>query len=1300
MKKLITHIVFSLMVFATTYATTTHPFIENKGQWGSNIHHMVNLPAGKLYLENNAFTYQFFNESDLFRLDALHHQEIEVKKKEDLLLNVHAFRINFVNGSASFITHEGPSKDYINYYLGNDPNKWVSGVKKYQTTTYHQLYKGINLIFKTDEKGTLKYDFVVEAKANPQLISIKIDSAEYFIKNGKLHILTSVNELIEDEPYAYQIINGIKKEVKCQYVVNGNTLGFKIGNYDKNFPLIIDPTLIFASYSGANIDNWGYTSTFDNNGDLYGAGVSFGVGYPTTLGAYQVSFNGGNGNYLSGTDITISKFNATGTNLIYSTYLGGSANESPHSLIVNSNDELLVLGTTSSADYPTTPGAYNTTYNGGVNYVGTIPNYVSGSDIVVTKFNAAGTALQASTFVGGSANDGLNTALGLDYNYADEFRGEIIVDANDNCYVASSTESNDFPVTPGAFQAFNNGGQDGIVFKMDPNLSSLLFSTYIGGTGQDAVYSIQLDNNNNPHITGGTNSLDFPVTAAGYITSNNSSSIDGFVSKLNPTATSLLASTYLGTSAYDQCYFVQLDNNQNVYVIGQTEGAYPVFPATVYNNPNSGQFIQKLDPTLSTSLMSTVFGTGSGAVDIALSAFLVNECNYIMISGWGGVVNWSNGGPNQSTTNGLPITSNAIQTTTDGSDYYLMLLSEDADSLLFATYFGGNASNDHVDGGTSRFDKRGIVYQAVCASCGVANNDFPVTPGAWATVQNGNNCNLGVFKIDLSRLTADADVYGQPRACIGDTVYFQNLSTGGVNFYWDFGDGDTSTLFEPYHIYTNAGNYNVMLSIFDSVSCQIVDTDYVAIDIFGPPTANIQANLPLCKGDSVQLNASGGSQYIWTPSSFITNDTIANPYVFPNNSTTYYVTVIDSCGWDSTSVTVVVIDKNITVNTDTTICRGQSVSLNASGGSSYLWSPNSSLNNDTIASPVATPYNTTIYNVSITDSYGCVWDTVTTVFVDTLLPIPQSSPDTTICLGDTIKIYSTDGWTYNWSPANWMDNPTNDTIRIWPPQSMPFIVEVTNGCGLTIDTVLVAVIDFPISVSNDTAVCVGKTAHLKAEGGISYSWSPPNFLSAPNSASTNATVYYPTNYVVQISDPNGCKKYDTVFVDTLHTPFVALGFDLLTDWGNPIALTPYSDGTIYQWTPSDGLSCDTCKNTLATPYETTTYILMVSNQYGCINYDTITIFVNSSLYVPNTFTPNTDKTNNIFYAYGVDIASFNMLIFDRWGELIFESDDIKKGWDGTVNGTPAQVGTYVWKIHYTDTQGNAFDKIGHVNLIR
>lgn len=1272
--------------FISITAFAQRPYVEfkeNKGQWEEKVKFRAKLPAGDLFLEKNALTYRFYNEDDLIKIDKLHHQFIKNPTHQDSIIHMHAFQIEFINALNPTFKTDKIRPDYENYFIGNNQSKWASNVKKYEEITYQQLYKNIDLQFYLKE-GVFKYDFIIYPEGDATQIQLNYKGTdELFIKNGNLHIKTSVNEIIEQKPYAYQLIEGKEKEIKCSFELVDNTLRFKFPKgYNPQLPLIIDPALIFASYSGSTADNWGYTSTFNTAGNLFGGGITFGVGYPTTIGAYQTLFGGGN------MDISLSKFSTNGSLLLYSTYLGGSNSDYPHSLIVNNNDELLVFGITKSTNFPTTAGAYSTTNSGGY-------------DTYVTKFSANGQTLLASTYVGGSLDDGLNNVAPLKYNYADDHRGEIIIDANDNVYVATNTKSADFPVTSGVIQTGNaGGGSDGCVYKLSPNLNNLSFSTFIGGTGLDAAYSLQFGVNGDILVTGGTTSNDFPTTA-GSLNPTSLGNTDGWLARLNPTATNLIASTYIGTAAnYNQCYFVQLDTADNVYVIGQTVGGYPIFPSTVYNNPNSGQFIHKLTPNLATTVFSTTFGTSSGLIDIALSAFLVNECNYLLISGWGGSIVNGTASATASTTTGLPITAGAIQPTTDGNDYYLVMFSEDADTIIYSTFFGGNTSPDHVDGGTSRFDKRGIVYQAVCSSCFGSTSDFPTTPGAWSNTDNGPNCNLGVFKMDLTNLTADAEVFTTPFYCVGDTVHFQNLSNGGISYFWDFKDGDTSTNFQPKHVFDTVGTYQVLLVVLDSISCILIDSDYVDVFIGGPPAATVSTINGVCKGDSVQLNASGGTSYLWSPAYNITNDTIENPYVFPDTTTLYTVIVFDSCGTDTAQILVTVFQKNISILPDVLICKGQNTQLTASGGVSYAWQPAASLNSANIPNPIAAPTANTIYTVNIIDVNGCVWDTSTTVLIDSIVPVALTMNDTTICSGDSINIYGSGGQQYSWTPTSSLLNPTDSNTLAFPSQTTTYVLEAINGCGSDFDTLNITVINPYSTIITDTIVCVGDRVNLWANGGETYNWSPTIGMNNPTISNPSATIFAPITFFVDIVDTNGCKSNLSVFVDTLKKPTVNLGFDIKTNWGSTVQLAANSNGIEFNWNPTTGLSCSDCPNPTVNSTKSITYTLIVKGANGCFNSDTITILFDGAIYLPNSFTPDGDGLNDLFYAYGVDIIEFEIFIFNRWGEQIFYADNINIGWDGTYKGALVKNDTYVWKVIYKDVLKKRGELYGKVTLVR
>ena len=277
-----------------------------------------------------------------------------------------------------------------------------------------------------------------------------------------------------------------------------------------------------------------------------------------------------------------------------------------------------------------------------------------------------------------------------------------------------------------------------MVFKLDYSLSNLLWSTYIGGSGDDAVYSIDIDNNYNVYAAGGTNSTDIKTSPNAFHKNYQGGSADGFVVKISADGSTLLDATYFGSPNYDQAYAVKLDKSFYPYIAGQTKasGSSLIYNAG-YKTPNSGQFLAKLTPALDTIKWSTVFGTGNGRPNISISAFAVDICNKIYLAGWGrewadfsDTITWDN----INGTKNMDITPDAIQKQTDGEDFYIMVMDKDASQLYYATYFGELhydscffSGHDHVDGGTSRFDKKGNIYESACASCGACQH-FPTYP--------------------------------------------------------------------------------------------------------------------------------------------------------------------------------------------------------------------------------------------------------------------------------------------------------------------------------------------------------------------------------------------------------------------------------------------------------------------------------------------------------------------------------------------------------------------------------------------
>jgi hypothetical protein len=465
---------------------------------------------------------------------------------------------------------------------------------------------------------------------------------------------TTVNTVTETPPYCYQAVGNGPQEVRSQYVLRGNVLSFGFpAGYHRELPLVIDPYLVFSTYSGSFTDNWGFTATYDEAGNLYSGGIEFGNRFPVSTGAFQVNFSGQ-------IDVAVLKYNPEGSQLLYATYVGGGGVEVPHSLIVNKADELVILGTTASTNFPTTAGAYDRQLSRGAsadplsylyyNQQGNLTTaqggirYLNGSDLFVTKLNATGTELLGSTYLGGTANDGLHmvdkplllnernaSTTPIINNYGDQFRGDVNVDDAGNIYIASTTTSANFP-TVNAAQTTMRGPQDAVVCQFSPDLSALLWSTYLGGSGIDVASSLRIGASGSVYVCGGTTSRDLPV-GAGVVKPALNDNQDGFVARLSPTSAAPVLS-YLGTAQLDQAYLIDLDGNENVYVMGLTLGQYPV-TGNVYRNGNSGQFIHALNNTFTQTLFSTVIGSGRQSPDISPTAFMVSDCGFIYLTGWG-----------------------------------------------------------------------------------------------------------------------------------------------------------------------------------------------------------------------------------------------------------------------------------------------------------------------------------------------------------------------------------------------------------------------------------------------------------------------------------------------------------------------------------------------------------------------------------------------------------------------------------------------------------------------------------------
>lgn len=888
-------------------------FIENKNQWETGTDFVSRIPGGELHVRPGSFTYYILDQQKIedFHFHQLQdHAASEAQSK--ILVDGVKINVTFLGADQrSKPTGINRSEQYYNYFLGNDRSKWASRVYGYDGFFYPDIYAGIDLQMYT-AGDHLKYDLVAAPGADPSLIRIRYEGPdEVMLENGDLYARTKLGDIIEKSPVAYQFINGRRVFVKCEFVLEHGVLSFSFPDgFDACHELVIDPLLIFSTYSGANADNWGSTATPGERGTLYSAGIAshnltnglnsagFSGTFPATSGAFQKTYGGE-------FDVAILKYDSLGRNVLYASYLGGSNCESPHSLVVNKNNELIVLGTTESSNFPATANAYKTNFSGGT-LVRSVFYYENGTDIFLAKISADGTSLLASTYLGGAENDGGNfVGSELRRNYGDDLRGDVITDDQNNIYISSVTQSSNLAT----LNTYQGGFSDAYLAKFSPDLKTMIWSRYIGGTGHDAAHTMKFSQGH-LYVAGGTTSADFPMSGSPAQPAY-AGGVDGWIARLTLDGQNITNATFTGSGAFDMVYFLDVNATGEVYVYGQTNGQRPVFPDDIYRDENSGQFLQKFNPDLSEALFYTVFGSGKGSPDISPTAFLVNDCNNLFMAGWGGSLNLEMSGGNAFDTHtfSLAPTADAYQSTTLGHDFYLIVLSSEAKEKLYATFLGGSART-HVDGGTSRFDKQGVVYHAVCAGCrGI--DDFPTTANAVSRVNNSLNCNNAAFKFDLSSLRALIEIKGSDVVCMPEKVVLQNVSIGGERFFWNFGDGtpilEQTDPLTVEHEYKNPGKYRVWLKAYDPGTCKTSDSVAVVVTV-GIAEAAFPESAVLCEGTSHTLTASGGVAYEWISKDGKYNFNSPSITVSPSETTMFYINVFEKAGCvsrDSVLLTVI-----------------------------------------------------------------------------------------------------------------------------------------------------------------------------------------------------------------------------------------------------------------------------------------------------------------------------------------------------------------------------------------------------------
>lgn len=1134
-------------------------FRKNSGQWNDSIlFQTTNNYIAVRYLKTGIS--MAHSSSEYVKNSA----EEKLFRKE-VKTTCFVWNINFLGCNVKAkINATGEQNSNVNYLRGNNFSTHVIDAKDYNRITYFDLYEKIDLQYYRVETK-LKYDFILKPGSNIDAIKLYCDGVKnvFLKKSGDLSIATAWGIVTEKRPYSYQIINGKKKEVKVVYtLIDEHTFGFEIiGDYNKSYDLIIDPiTLDWATYMGGAGSNSGSLCdiVLDAQGNVYATGF-YTATFPVTPGVYDMTHNGDR-------DIFVSKLSANGNSLLWSTYIGGNSYESSHGIKINANGDLFIVGRTCSNNFPVL-NAFQPLYGGN-------------EDVVIFKLINNGTALSYSTYFGGNKRDYVGGTNNGDLG------GAIDINSNGEVFITGATLSSNFPVTSGVIGSSISAGMgvpyDGFVARFNA-AGQPLYSTYLGGAAADDARAIFVNSAGEAVITGMTHSNNFPVSLTAFQSIVSGWGPFVFVTKINATATQVLASTYVGEG---EGWALKCDAAGNTYVAGLTTSTNFPTTSTAYmptytGNGNIGVLF-KLNSNFTALGFSTYLGDKNFASASMFSIGCdveVNQNEEPFVAGY----------QLKQPFNSYPTSSCAYQTTSNTAslEIFITKFNPTASTIIYSTMLGGSVKN--VTNTLSGDDSTGChavtlstpkieLYNIPCnqeliVGSSESSGNFETTASAYQKLKNNyyGNSQPVVMKI-IPRI--NPGFIAEPDSvCINKVIFTDTTTQCGLwelnsvnRWFWDFGDGNTSTQQHPVHIYSAPGTYQVKLKLAcpeDSIILPVVINHFL-----NPLTIAVSPNDTICQGDTVFLGASGGATYLWN-----TGTTVQTIQLAPTASSVYSVsTTVAGCEYTD-SVKIVVAPKvkaGIWVS-DTVACSSLCTKLINTGSLGYqtIWymgDGNVITNVDTFAHCFNTPG---VYSPSLTviGLYGCsasaTFDSLITIYPGV------AANFTTSVLGNTQN-----------------SSGVNELIQL----------------------------------------------HNLSTGATSWEWN------------------FGTLSGIQSTDENPNYTYE-------------------------------NSGTY-------------------------TITLVAYNEYGCSD-TAITIFsvvADYTFFIPNSFTVNNDGLNELFKPFGVgwDTENYEFIIFDRWGNKIFETNNSNAGWDGRANNGQdiAQIDVYIFKVSLKDLSGSNHTYSGHVTLLK
>lgn len=613
----------------------------------------------------------------------------------------HAVRLAFSGASPSAtVVGEQPLASRVNYLRGSDPKSHVTNVPTFATARIAGLYPGIDAVV-YGRDGEIEYDIVVAPGADASVFRLQVSGVGTLAIDelGDLVVSTAAGVLRQKCPVAYEASNGTRATVPARFrIVGPDTVAIDVSRRDPSASLVIDPVLSFSAYIAGGGDETGAGVTVDTAGNAYVAGGTSSLDFPTTAGTISPTLVGS-------TDGFVAKLALDGSSYVFSTYIGGIVDEGVARAVPDASGNLYLCGGTASTDFPTTAGAFDTTFNGG------------SFDGFVTKLAPGGASILYSTFLGGGGDDGISS---------------IAIDANGNAYVTGAATSTNYPTTPGAFDTSNQslvGLPDAVVTKINAAGSALVYSTYLGAAfNLEGGVAIAVDASGFAYVGGATNG-GFPTKGGSFDTSFNGGSFDGFITKVNTTGTDLVYSTYLGGSDEDYVFGLAIDGSGNAYVTGFTPSTN--FPTTggAFQPSIGGGFdayVTKLNAAGSALTYSSYLGgtgneglTSAGGTELQLAGGIaVDGAGNAYLTGF-------------TDSNDFPVVSAWQPARAGGFDAFVVKVNTTGSAKVYASYLGG------------ALEERGLGIAVTSGGDAfvtgfTVSQNFPTTAGAVRTVPGGN----------------------------------------------------------------------------------------------------------------------------------------------------------------------------------------------------------------------------------------------------------------------------------------------------------------------------------------------------------------------------------------------------------------------------------------------------------------------------------------------------------------------------------------------------------------------------------